>query len=119
MSDEELNKENKEKSAKEAFTLPVPVDRVVINLPTKNSRLRFLELEMSIETIKESDQEKVKKYEPIIRDAAISVAGKMTPEELNSLSGKLLLEERLKKKIRETINQSIISRIYYRRFVIQ
>ena len=45
--------------------------------------------------------------------------GKMSPEELNSLSGKLLLEKRLKKKIREMTHKNFISRIFYRRFVVQ
>ena len=118
-SDEELHKQSKEKLLDQSFLLPVPVERVVINLPTNKSRLRFLELEMSIETIKKDHQKKIEKIKPIIKDAAISIAGKMTPEELNSISGKLLLEERLKKKIRQTINESIISRIFYSRFVIQ
>lgn len=118
-SDEKLREKALNETTENSFLLPVPIERVVINLPTSNSRLRFLELEMSIETIKEEHQEKVKNLKPIIIDAAINIAGSMSPEELNSLSGKLLLEERLKRKIRQKTKQSIISRIFYSRFVIQ
>ena len=57
-----------------------------------------MELELSIETLDKDSQQLVEKYDSIIKDSAIAVVGKMTPEDLNSLSGKLLLEKRLKKE---------------------
>ena len=101
------------------FTPPIDISRILINLKSTTSRLRFLELELSIETVDLASQDLVKKYETIIKDSAINVVAKMGPEELNSLSGKLLLEKRLKNKIRERTNKNFISRIFYRRFVVQ
>lgn len=120
-NDDKLKKEFQDKMAKQGqeFVPPVDVPRLLINLQSKSSRLRFLELELSIETIDQESQKLVEKYDSIIKDSAINVVGKMTPEDLNSLSGKLLLEKRLKKKIREMTKERFISRIFYRRFVVQ
>ena len=46
--------------------------RIVINLPSNTSRLRFLELKQS-ETIEPSQMDKLKDMETIIKDAAISL----------------------------------------------
>ena len=108
-----------QKSKKSEFTEPYSMKRIVINLPSTTSRLRFLELEMSLETISPEQMNDIKNIETIIKDAAISVGGAMTPEELNSLSGKLIFEEKLKEKIRIATNRNIISRIFYRRFIVQ
>ena len=120
-NDDKLKKDFQDKLAKsnEEFVPPVNIPRLLINLQSKSSRLRFLELELSIETIDKASQKLVEKYDSIIKDSAISVVGNMTPEDLNSLSGKLLLEKRLKKKIREMTKERFISRIFYRRFVVQ
>ena len=108
-----------QKLKKYEFVEPYSMKRIVINLPSNTSRLRFLELEMSLETIKPSQMDKLKDMETIIKDAAISVGGAMTPDELNSLSGKVMFEEKLKEKIRLTTSRNIISRIFYRRFIVQ
>ena len=120
-NDDKLKKDFQDQITKsnEEYIPPVNIPRLLINLPSKNSRLRFLELELSIETIDKVSQKLVEKYDSIIKDSAINIVGKMTPEELNSLSGKLLLEKRLKKKIREMTKKRFISRIFYRRFVVQ
>ena len=107
------------KLKKYEFVEPYSMKRIVINLPSNTSRLRFLELEMSLETIKPSQMDKLKDMETIIKDAAISVGGAMTPDELNSLSGKVMFEEKLKEKIRVATSRNIISRIFYRRFIVQ
>ena len=119
--DEELKNEFQDKIAKseQEFITPVDIPRLLINLYSKSSRLRFLELELSIETIDKESQKLVNKYDSIIKDSAINVVSKMTPEDLNSLSGKLILEKRLKKKIRDMTKKNFISRIFYRRFVVQ
>ncbi|MAW07902.1 MAG: hypothetical protein CME61_06415 [Halobacteriovoraceae bacterium] len=108
-----------QKLKKYEFVEPYSMKRIVINLPSNTSRLRFLELEMSLETIKPSQMDKLKDMETIIKDAAISVGGAMTPDELNSLSGKVMFEEKLKEKIRLATSRNIISRIFYRRFIVQ
>jgi flagellar protein FliL len=120
-NDDKLKKDFQEKMANndKEFIAPINIPRLLINLKSKNSRLRFLELELSIETIDKASQKLVEKYGAIIKDVAINIVGKMSPEELNSLSGKLLLEKRLKKKIREITQERFISRIFYRRFVVQ
>ena len=120
-NDDKLKKEYQDEviTKDKEFVPPVNIPRLLINLQSNNSRLRFLELELSIETLDLKSQKLVEKYDAIIKDVAINIVSKMSPEDLNSLSGKLLLEKRLKKKIRQMTNQRFISRIVYRRFVVQ
>ena len=110
---------NKMSQEEKVFTPPIDMKRLVINLPSKTRRLRFLELELSFETLQKNNGNFLEKYGPLIKDVAIGEVGKMTPAELNSLSGKIILEQRLKTKIREKTQKNLISRIFYRRFVVQ
>lgn len=120
-SDKALQEDLSSKLEKEAsvFTPPVNMKRLVINLPSKTRRLRFLELELSFETLLKDNKKFLENYEAIIKDATIDIVSRMAPEELNSLSGKIVLEQRLKQKIREKTQKNLISRIFYRRFVVQ
>ena len=68
-----------------------------MNLPARTARLRFLELEISLFPFKEKQKAKLEALTPILKDTIIDVSSKMSPDELNSISGKILLEERIKK----------------------
>ena len=97
----------------------VPVKRILINLPTKTARLRFLELEISLFPFESDQKDKIKEKLPIIKDTIISVVSKMQPDELNSISGKILLEERIKKLFHQKVEEKLISKIFYTKFVVQ
>ena len=43
----------------------------------------------------------------------------MPPEQLNTISGKLLLEDRIVKKINNIYKQNIIKELYFSRFLVQ
>lgn len=103
----------------ETFTETSKLERLVINLPSRSGRLRFLELEMTIEPIDGVLIEDIEKHHIYIKDIAIEVAGQMKPSELNSISGKILLEERIKKRFRKITPRNLISRIYYQKFIVQ
>ncbi len=95
------------------------LDKVTINLRSRNSRLRFLDAEIHILPLKNKDFDELKNNMPFIYDAIIDITGKMWPEELNTLAGKILLEQRIKKQINELLKRPTIKRIYFTTFVVQ
>lgn len=97
----------------------IPVKRILVNLPSSTSRLRFLELEISLFPFRENQKTKIKETLPILKDTIINVVSKMEPDELNSISGKILLEERIKKRFHQSVSQQLISKIFYTKFVVQ
>ncbi len=121
--------ENKEKEAlmseTSPNTLPIffKVDKMVVSLTPnaeyKNERMRWLELEVSFQLFKESESEVMKENLPMIQDRIITLTSKMPIEDLNSVSGKVLLEERLKNAINKGLEKKIVKGIYFTRFIIQ
>ena len=97
----------------------IPIKRVLVNLQSNTARLRFLELELSLFPIRETEAEKLKTLIPVLQDSIINISSKMSPDELNSISGKILLEERIKRNFHEKIGEKLISKIFYTKFVVQ
>ena len=95
------------------------IKKLIINLPSRTRKLRFLDISVHVVPFDEKDLNILEEQEYIIRDSMIEVAGKMRPEELNSISGKLLLEDRLVKKINAIYKQNIIKELYFSRFLVQ
>ena len=119
MNEEVLKKEILEAEVKPQLPKGLELDRFVINLPSNRSRLRFLEVKMNILPIKEKDIEIFKNHIPQFRDIVIDTAGGMEPGELNSIAGKVLLEERIKRNFRVKTELNLISKIFYTKFVVQ
>ena len=78
---------------------PVVFKEIVVNLYSKQRRLRFLNLTMNIEVYEDGQEETIKLYKPFINDRLIDITGNMKPEEVNSVTGRLLLESRIKNQI--------------------
>lgn len=98
---------------------PYKVKKQTINLYSPTGRLRFLDIEMNLLPFTQSGSEKIKNNENIVVDALIDIAGNMRADELNSVSGKILLENRLKEHIHNRLGEKIIKEIFFSRFVIQ
>jgi flagellar FliL protein len=121
--------ENAEKAALlssvSAKTIPTffKVDKMTISLipvnGSLNSRMKYLELEMHLVLFETSDVEVMKVNLPIVQDRIIDIAAKMGPEELNSLSGKILLEDRLKREINKAMKRPVVKNIYFASFIVQ
>lgn len=121
--------ENKEKAAlfneKAAKSLPTlfKIDKMIISLvpsdPNKNQRMRWLEVEVNLELFKDSDSGFVKAYLPAVQDRIIEITSKMGPDDLNTVTGKVLLEERLKNEINRVLKKKVVYKIYFSRFTIQ
>ena len=55
----------------------------------------------------------------IVNDTIITISSKMDPNELNTISGKILLENRLRKTINERLHEEVVREILFQHFVIQ
>ena len=98
---------------------PVMFKKMVVNIYAEGTRLRYLETEIGLLPFSEADKEGLKKAEHLLQDALIDIAGKMSPEELASVTGKILLEGRLKKRLNEKIGNVVIKQIYFTKFIVQ
>ncbi len=113
--EENLKKEASEKSKIE----PVPIKKFVVNLHSGSSRLRFLDLEMNVLTFHADQKELVKSSEHIFKDIVIQVAAQMEASDLDSMTGKITFESRVKKAVNEKLGQPVVKQIYFSTFVIQ
>lgn len=98
---------------------PVKLKKLTINLYSMQTRLRYLDVELNILPFSENDKEMIKNKEDVIADTVIQIAGDMSPNELNSVSGKILLESRIREQVNQSLNKKLIKEIYFSRFVIQ
>jgi flagellar FliL protein len=106
-------------------TLPTffKVDKMTISLTPKNeslnSRMRWLEIELHFVVFAPQDAEVMKANLAMIQDRIIEVSSKMGPDELNSISGKILLEDRLKREINIYLKKPTVRNIYFASFIVQ
>jgi flagellar FliL protein len=99
---------------------PVPLKKFVVNLHSKSSRLRYLDIEMNVLTFTEEQKQIVKANEHVFKDTVIEIASHLTPDELESVTGKMLLENRIKKAVNAKLGEPpVIKQIYFSGFVVQ
>lgn len=106
-------------SMREFQKAPVTLDQITVNLYSRERRLRFLDTQMNIALFSEKDRADVVEIKTHIFDALIDIAGNMKPSELNSVTGRILLENRIKKRVNSLVGRSLIKKIYFSKFVIQ
>ncbi|GAB4010270.1 MAG: hypothetical protein Fur0010_02620 [Bdellovibrio sp.] len=97
----------------------IKLDKLTINLPTERSRLHYLDLESYLIPFKADTRDLVEKKKSIIYDAIIDAAMTMEAEELNSVTGKMLFESRIKNKINDILGGKKIKDIQFTVFVVQ
>ena len=113
---EELALENEIRSGKDIKLFKM--DKLIVNLPSRNKRLRYLDLEVHLRPFKNSQLKMIEDHKAKISDAIIDVVGRMTPRELGTLAGKILLEQKLKNRINSFYSFPTIEKIFYSKFVI-
>jgi flagellar FliL protein len=91
----------------------------VVNLYARGTRLRYLDVEMNILTFHNDQKELIKANEYIIKDILIEIGSQLGPDELETLSGKILLENKLKKQINTKLGQPVVKQIYFSGFIVQ
>ena len=95
------------------------VDKLIINLNSPTKRLRFLEVEVHLVPFKNDYMEKLDAKKFYIQDAIIDISSNMAPDELNTVAGKVILEERIRKRLNDFFGKSLIKEIFFSRFVVQ
>lgn len=99
------------------------IEKMTVSLvprdPNANQRMRYLEVELSLVLFKPEDAGIIKTYLMVVQDKIINVSSKMGAEELNSLTGKILLEDRLKKEINKTLGKPVVKSIFFSRYIVQ
>ena len=110
-----LKKDASEKSRLE----PVAIKKFVVNLHSASTRLRYLDLEMNVLTFHADQKELVKTNEHIFKDVVIGVAAQMSTSDVDSMTGKITFESRVKKAVNEKLGQPIVKQIYFSSFVVQ
>jgi len=108
-----------EGSVSEHQKAPITMDEIVVNLYSREARLRFLNTQMNIVLLQEKDRNYVTSLKVIINDALIDIAGNMKPEELNSVTGRLLLENRIKERVNKFAKRTVIKKILFSKFIVQ
>jgi flagellar FliL protein len=104
----------------------VPLKKIVVNLESKSTKLRYLDVQMNVVTFNEEEKEIIKAYEYVFKDAVVDIASYLVPEDLDTITGKILFEKRLKDKVNDkirlinsSINQPVIKQIFFSGFVVQ
>jgi len=121
--------ENKEREAflKDGDPKAIPsfykLDKLTVSLvpkdPNANQRMRYIELEVHLVLFKAEEAGVIKTYQMVVQDKIITIASKMGADELNTLTGKILLEDRLKKEINKALEKPIIKSIFFSRYIVQ
>ena len=97
----------------------VPIKKFVVNLFSRSTRLWYLDVEMNILPFHADQAELIKSSEHILKDVLVEIASHLTPEELDTLSGKILLENKIKKQVNAKLGQPVVKQIYFSGFVVQ
>jgi flagellar FliL protein len=120
-TDQVAEAESLKQQASEANQLkPVPIKKFVVNLHSQSNRLRYLDLEMNVLTFKQEQAQIIKDNEHIFKDIVVELASHLTPEDLESVTGKILLENRIKKQVNAKLGDPpVIKQIYFSGFVVQ
>jgi flagellar protein FliL len=98
---------------------PVPIKKFVINLHSRPSRLRYLDVEMNVLTFHADQIELVKASEHIFKDVLIDIGSQLEPGDLDSVTGKILLENKIKKQVNAKLGQPVVKQIFFSGFVVQ
>jgi flagellar FliL protein len=109
----------KTNAAELAQVQALPMKKFVVNLHSRESRLRYLDVEMNILPFHNDQKELIKANEYILKDILIETASHLAPEDLDTLSGKILLENKLKKQINAKLGQPVVKQIYFSGFIVQ
>lgn len=89
------------------------------NLYSRKTRLRYLNLEAYIEPFSEMQITSLEEKESLIYDTVILTAGRLKPSDLNTLSGKILFENKVKRNINDLFPEPIVRKVYFSVFVVQ
>jgi flagellar FliL protein len=97
----------------------VKIDRIIVNLTSRKTRLRFVEIEPHIQGFNEDDERIIRSNKHLVHDTIIDLASNLSPKELNSLTGRILLESKIREEINNKIGRKVIKKIFFSKFIVQ
>jgi flagellar protein FliL len=109
----------KSQALEQSMLQPVPIKKFVVNLHSPGTRLRYLDLEMNVLTFREDQKQLVKTHEHVFKDVLIEIASQHGPDELDTVTGKILLESKIKKQVNAKLGQPVVKQIFFSGFVVQ
>ncbi|MBF0313681.1 MAG: flagellar basal body-associated FliL family protein [Oligoflexia bacterium] len=110
----------KQKLREESFKVKLyKVDRISLNLKSQEGRLRYADIEMNFLLFEDSLAYKLDDKKPMLYDKIIEIASTITAEELNSVTGKIILEEKIKNATRVLLGKPVIKSIYFSTFIVK
>lgn len=120
LPDPAAEREKMHAQAKEQlFPNSYKLDKLTINLPSRSSRLRFLDMQAYLVPFNSEATEAFDKNKAAIQDIVISITSAMDAEELGTVSGKILLEARIKKQVNAIFPKPFVKTVQFTDFVIQ
>ncbi len=110
-----MEKETSQIQVKNAYK----IKKLIVNLKSRSTRLRFVEMDLHIVPIRSKFISIIEKKDVEIKDIIIDTAGRMQPEEINSVAGKILLETRIKNHINKYVGKPVVKEILFSKFIVQ
>ncbi len=89
------------------------------NLASNSNRLRFVSFELYLLPQREEDLKLLEEQSAALYDFIYQNLDRFTPQEINTVSGKLIFESRLKNNINQFFGRSIIKALYFSDFMVQ
>ena len=94
------------------------LQKITVNLKSRSTKLRFLDVEIHIVPFAKSYTRVLDKNRDVVYDSIIDITSGMNPEELNTVSGKILLENRIKNDLNKILKKQIVKEILFTTFII-
>lgn len=108
-----------EQAKEQLFPNSYKIDKLTINLPARSSRLRYLDMQAYLVPFTSEATESFDQHKAAIQDIVIDVASSIDPDELATVSGKILFENRIKKRVNALFPQPLVKKVQFTDFVIQ
>lgn len=110
-----LEGEAKDQSSITFYTLP----KIQTNIEHHTSRLIQAEMTVAIEPEKGVTTEEIKNYEALIVDLIINAVAQSTIEQLDNVSSKIILAEKIKNGTNEIMKKKAVKSVLFSTFSVQ
>jgi flagellar protein FliL len=97
----------------------IKLDELTVNLPSETKRLRFLSMQAHLEPVKIKQIDNINQKKEIVLDRIIEVASAMSPDVLNTVTGKLKLEHQIAESVNQVFGSPVVKRIFFSKFIVQ
>jgi flagellar FliL protein len=101
------------------YPIVVKFDQIFTNLPSTSKKLSFVQFEIHFVLYQKEAQALLEKMKPVLKDLMIVAVGRMEASELATMSGKFLLEEKIRKATNNLFPNPLIKRVLFTTFIVQ